>query len=61
MPRSETKIKQFIGIPLLIIFIAVLGNRLVDSLYDKGGIPVIIIAVLIILMLLMLVVKQLFD
>ena len=55
------KLKQLIGIPLLLIFIWVLGERLVENLSDKGGTPMILFAVLIILLVLMLSFKQLRD
>jgi hypothetical protein len=55
------KLKQFIGIPLLIIFIAVMGNRLVENLSKTGGTPMIILAVLVILLIIMLSFKQLRD
>lgn len=53
------KLKQLIGIPLLILFVWVLGNRLVDNLSPKGGLPMVILAVLIILIILMLAFRQL--
>lgn len=55
------RLKQFIGIPLLLIFIVVLANRLVDNMEGVGGTPMVILAVLIILIILMLVFKQLRD
>lgn len=55
------RLKQIIGIPLLFIFLWVLGGRLVENLSNTGGTPMIILAVLIILMILMLSFKQLRD
>ena len=55
------RLKQIIGIPLIIIFVCVLGNRLVENLSKTGGTPMIILAVLIILFILMLSYKQLVD
>lgn len=53
------KLKQLIGIPLLLIFVWVLGNRLVENLSQTGGTPMVILAVLIILVILMLAFRQL--
>ncbi|MEM6319402.1 MAG: hypothetical protein AAF960_17155 [Bacteroidota bacterium] len=53
------KLKQLIGIPLLLIFLYVLGGRLVENLSQTGGTPMIILAVLIILLILMLSFRQL--
>lgn len=55
------KLKQIIGIPLLLLFIWVLGGRLIDNLSNVGGTPMIILAVLIILIILMLSFRQLRD
>ena len=55
------KLKQIIGIPLLVIFLLVTGNRLVDNLSKTGGKPMILLAVLIILFLFVLVLKKLRD
>ena len=52
-------LKQIIGIPLLCLFIWVLGGRLVDNLSPTGGMPMILLSVLIILLIIMLAFKQL--
>ena len=54
-------LKQIIGIPLLLIFVVVLGKRLVDNMEGVGGTPMVVLAVLIILIILMLSFKQLRD
>ena len=53
------RLKQLIGIPLLLIFLGVLANRLVDNLMPEGGWPMVLLAGLIILMIVMLAFKQL--
>ncbi len=55
----DKRLKQIIGIPLLLIFMWVLGGRLVENLSNTGGTPMIILAVLIILVILMLSFRQL--
>jgi len=54
-------LKQIIGIPLLLIFVVVLANRLVDNMSGVGGTPMVILAALVILIILMLAFKQLKD
>ena len=55
------KLKQIIGIPLLLIFLFVLGNRLVDNLSEYGGPPLILLSVAVILLIVMLAFKKLRD
>ena len=58
---DDSKFKQIIGIPLLLIFVWILGGRLKENLSNTGGTPMIILAVLIILVILMLSFRQLRD
>ena len=58
---DDSKFKQLIGIPLLLIFVWILGGRLIENLSGTGGMPMIVLAVLIILVILMLSFKQLRD
>ncbi len=58
---DDSKFKQIIGIPLLLIFVWILGGRLVENLSQTGGTPMVILAVLIILVILMLSFKQIRD
>ncbi len=58
---DDSKFKQIIGIPLLLIFVWILGGRLIENLSGTGGTPMIVLAVLIILVILMLSFKQLRD
>lgn len=55
------RLKQIIGIPLLLIFIGVSGQRLVANLSQTGGTPMILLVILIFLFLLVLALKQLKD
>ena len=57
--RKKMKLKQVIGIPLLLIFLWILGGRLIENLSNTGGTPMIVLAVLIILIILMLSFRQL--
>ena len=59
---DDSKFKQIIGIPLLLIFVWILGGRLIENMSGNGGgTPMVILAVLVILVILMLSFKQIRD
>ena len=59
---DDSKFKQIIGIPLLLIFVWILGGRLIENMSGTGGgTPMVILAILVILVILMLSFKQIRD